>query len=192
MTGTALTEAEEFGDIYNLSVFEIPTNIPVSRIDNEDEIYRTAEEKYDAIIEQIKICNEKSQPVLVGTTSIDKSEKISKKLRNNKIKHEVLNAKHHEQEAKIIANAGEPGAVTIATNMAGRGTDIQLGGNFEFNSSTKNGQENLEGLKDTITQKKDEVIKAGVIQKTAAKIGFYTWGACLFLGLLHKDMYEKI
>ena len=161
MTGTALTEAEEFGDIYNLSVFEIPTNIPVSRIDNEDEIYRTAEEKYDAIIEQIKICNEKSQPVLVGTTSIDKSEKISKKLRNNKIKHEVLNAKHHAQEAKIIANAGEPGAVTIATNMAGRGTDIQLGGNFEFNSSTKNGQENLEGLKDTITQKKDEVIKAG-------------------------------
>ena len=161
MTGTALTEAEEFGDIYNLSVFEIPTNIPVSRIDNEDEIYRTAEEKYDAIIEQIKICNEKSQPVLVGTTSIDKSEKISKKLRNNKIKHEVLNATHHEQEAKIIANAGEPGAVTIATNMAGRGTDIQLGGNFEFNSSTKNGQENLEGLKDTITQKKDEVIKAG-------------------------------
>ncbi len=161
MTGTALTEAEEFGDIYNLSVFEIPTNIPVSRIDNEDEIYRTAEEKYDAIIEQIKICNEKSQPVLVGTTSIDKSEKISKKLRNNKIKHEVLNAKHHEQEAKIIANAGEPGAVTIATNMAGRGTDIQLGGNFEFNSSIKNGQENLEGLKDTITQKKDEVIKAG-------------------------------
>ena len=161
MTGTALTEAEEFGDIYNLSVFEIPTNIPVSRIDNEDEIYRTAEEKYDAIIEQIKICNEKSQPVLVGTTSIDKSEKISKKLRNNKIKHEVLNAKHHEQEAKIIANAGEPGAVTIATNMAGRGTDIQLGGNFEFNSSTKSGQENLEGLKDTITQKKDEVIKAG-------------------------------
>ena len=161
MTGTALTEAEEFGDIYNLSVFEIPTNIPVSRIDNEDEIYRTAEEKYDAIIEQIKICNEKSQPVLVGTTSIDKSEKISKKLRNNKIKHEVLNAKHHEQEAKIIANAGEPGAVTIATNMAGRGTDIQLGGNFEFNSSTKNGQENLEGLKDTIAQKKDEVIKAG-------------------------------
>ena len=161
MTGTALTEAEEFGDIYNLSVFEIPTNIPVSRIDNEDEIYRTAEEKYDAIIEQIKICNEKSQPVLVGTTSIDKSEKISKKLRNNKIKHEVLNATHHEQEAKISANAGEPGAVTIATNMAGRGTDIQLGGNFEFNSSTKNGQENLEGLKDTITQKKDEVIKAG-------------------------------
>ncbi len=161
MTGTALTEAEEFGDIYNLSVFEIPTNIPVSRIDNEDEIYRTAEEKYDAIIEQIKICNKKSQPVLVGTTSIDKSEKISKKLRNNKIKHEVLNAKHHEQEAKIIANAGEPGAVTIATNMAGRGTDIQLGGNFEFNSSTKNGQENLEGLKNTITQKKDEVIKAG-------------------------------
>ena len=161
MTGTALTEAEEFGDIYNLSVFEIPTNIPVSRIDNEDEIYRTAEEKYDAIIEQIKICNEKSQPVLVGTTSIDKSEKISKKLRNNKIKHEVLNAKHHEQEAKIIANAGEPGAVTIATNMAGRGTDIQLGGNFEFNSIYKNGQAELDELKNTIAQKKGEVIEAG-------------------------------
>ena len=130
MTGTALTEAEEFGDIYNLSVFEIPTNIPVSRIDNEDEIYRTAEEKYDAIIEQIKICNEKSQPVLVGTTSIDKSEKISKKLRNNKIKHEVLNAKHHEQEAKIIANAGEPGAVTIATSERheSRRIDNQLRG----------------------------------------------------------------
>ena len=161
MTGTALTEAEEFGDIYNLSVFEIPTNIPVSRIDNEDEIYRTAEEKYDAIIEQIKICNEKSQPVLVGTTSIEKSEKISKKLRNNKIKHEVLNAKHHEQEAKIIANAGEPGAVTIATNMAGRGTDIQLGGNFEFNSIQKSDQAELDGLKNTIAHKKDEVIKAG-------------------------------
>ena len=161
MTGTALTEAEEFGDIYNLSVFEIPTNIPISRVDNEDEIYRTAEEKYDAIVEQVKQCNQKSQPVLVGTTSIEKSEQISKKLRNNKIKHEVLNAKHHEQEAKIIANAGEPGAVTIATNMAGRGTDIQLGGNFEFNSIQKKDQAELDGLKNTIAQKKDEVIGAG-------------------------------
>ncbi len=161
MTGTALTEAEEFGDIYNLSVFEIPTNIPISRIDNEDEIFRTTEEKYDAIVEQIKECNQKSQPVLVGTTSIDKSEQISKKLRSNKIKHQVLNAKHHEQEAKIIANAGEPGAVTIATNMAGRGTDIQLGGNYEFNSSKKNSQIELDGLKETISHKKNEVIEAG-------------------------------
>ena len=161
MTGTALTESEEFADIYNLSVFEIPTNLPISRIDNEDEIYRTAEEKYNAIVEQVKECNKKNQPVLVGTTSIDKSEKISKKLRNNKIKHEVLNAKHHEQEAKIVANAGEPGAVTIATNMAGRGTDIQLGGNYEFNFNQKNEQNGTEALKQKINQQKDEVINSG-------------------------------
>lgn len=161
MTGTASTESEEFGDIYNLSVFEIPTNMPVSRIDNEDEIYRTADEKYDAIVEQVKECSKKNQPVLIGTTSIDKSEKISKKLKNSKIKHQVLNAKHHEKEARIIANAGEPGAVTIATNMAGRGTDIQLGGNYEFNALQFKEDHELKGLETKITNEKNKVIDAG-------------------------------
>ncbi len=161
MTGTASTESEEFGDIYNLSVFEIPTNMPISRIDNEDEIYRTADEKYDAIVEQVKECSKKSQPVLIGTTSIDKSEKISKKLKNSKIKHQVLNAKHHEKEARIIANAGEPGAVTIATNMAGRGTDIQLGGNFEFNALQFKEDHELKGLETKIADEKNKVIDAG-------------------------------
>jgi len=132
MTGTALTEAEEFSDIYNLLVFDIPTNQPVTRKDQQDVIFRTSEEKYDAIIDQIFECYDKKQPVLIGTTSIEKSEKISKILSKKKIKHSVLNAKQHEQEAEIISNAGYPGAVTIATNMAGRGTDIQLGGNLEF------------------------------------------------------------
>ena len=132
MTGTALTEAEEFSDIYNLLVFDIPTNQPVTRKDQQDVIFRTSEEKYDAIIDQIFECYDKKQPVLIGTTSIEKSEKISKILSKKKIKHSVLNAKQHEQEAEIISNAGYPSAVTIATNMAGRGTDIQLGGNLEF------------------------------------------------------------
>ena len=132
MTGTALTEAEEFSDIYNLLVFDIPTNQPVTRKDHQDVIFRTSDEKYDAIIDQIFECYDKKQPVLIGTTSIEKSEKISKILSKKKIKHSVLNAKQHEQEAEIISNAGYPGAVTIATNMAGRGTDIQLGGNLEF------------------------------------------------------------
>ena len=128
MTGTASTESEEFLDIYNLDVISIPPNIRVTRKDHDDEIYRTAEEKYSAIIESIIKSNKKGQPVLVGTTSIERSEYLSKLLKNKKIDHSVLNAKYHEQEAEIIAQAGNYGKVTIATNMAGRGTDIQLGG----------------------------------------------------------------
>ncbi|MBM3617863.1 MAG: preprotein translocase subunit SecA, partial [Alphaproteobacteria bacterium] len=132
MTGTAMTEANEFRDIYKLEVIEIPTNVPVQRIDEDDAIYRTAKEKYDALIEQVVYCAEKGQPILVGTTSIEKSEYLSNVLKKRKIAHQVLNARHHEQEAHIIAQAGRPGAVTIATNMAGRGTDIMLGGNPEM------------------------------------------------------------
>ena len=132
MTGTAITEAEEFYDIYKLNVVSIPTNKKMLRKDFNDQIYRTEIEKYHAITNKIIECNKKGQPVLVGTTSIEKSEKISNYLNNKKIKHNILNAKHHEKEAKIIAEAGKVGAVTIATNMAGRGTDIKLGGNKDF------------------------------------------------------------
>ena len=132
MTGTAITEAEEFYDIYKLNVVSIPTNKNMLRKDFNDQIYRTENEKYNAITNKIIECNKKNQPVLVGTTSIEKSEKISKHLESKKIKHNILNAKQHEQEAKIIAEAGKIGAVTIATNMAGRGTDIKLGGNKDF------------------------------------------------------------
>jgi len=130
MTGTAVTEAAEFGDIYGLGVTEVPTNKPMVRIDHHDEVYRTFEEKIDSIIEDIKDCRERGQPILVGTTSIGKSEMFAERLKKLKIPHQVLNARYHEQEAFIIAQAGVPGAVTIATNMAGRGTDIQLGGNL--------------------------------------------------------------
>jgi len=132
MTGTALTEAEEFQEIYALGVVEIPTNKPIARKDEDDQVYRTAREKYDAIIRAIKHSNEKGQPTLVGTTSIEKSELLAELLKKENIPHEVLNARHHEREAAIIAQAGVPGAVTIATNMAGRGTDIQLGGNVDL------------------------------------------------------------
>ena len=132
MTGTAITEAEEFFDIYKLNVVSIPTNKKMIRRDYNDQIFRTEEEKHNAITEKIIECQKKKQPVLVGTTSIEKSEKISEILNNKKILHSVLNAKHHEQEAKIIAEAGRPGAITIATNMAGRGTDIKLGGNVDL------------------------------------------------------------
>ena len=132
MTGTAMTEAEEFYDIYKLNVVNIPTNKEMLRKDFNDQIYRTEKEKYNAITNKIIECNKKGQPVLVGTTSIEKSEKISDYLKEKNIKHNVLNAKQHEQEAKIIAEAGKVGAVTIATNMAGRGTDIKLGGNKDF------------------------------------------------------------
>ena len=132
MTGTALTEQEEFREIYCLDVVEVPTNRPMIRIDHNDAVYRTVRGKYNAILEQIRICHEKGQPVLVGTVSIDKSELLSELLKRNGIKHTVLNAKHHEREAEIIAQAGKEGAVTISTNMAGRGTDITLGGNADF------------------------------------------------------------
>ncbi|MDW8444754.1 MAG: preprotein translocase subunit SecA [Acetobacteraceae bacterium] len=132
MTGTAATEADEFLEIYNLAVVEIPTNLPVIRKDHDDEVYKTAREKYEAVIKLIEECRAKNQPVLMGTTSIEKSEHVSALLKKRNIPHQVLNARFHEQEAYIIAQAGTPGAVTVATNMAGRGTDIQLGGNAEM------------------------------------------------------------
>ena len=152
MTGTAMTEEAEFNDIYNLACVEIPTNRPVLRQDLHDEIYRTEKEKYDAIIKTILECHDRGQPVLVGTTSIEKSELVADLLRSrSKVKFEVLNARHHEREAAIVAQAGVPGAITIATNMAGRGTDIQLGGNVEMRLK--------EILKGTETPEEIEVIK---------------------------------
>ena len=132
MTGTALTEEDEFREIYKLDVIEVPTNKPIARIDHPDVIFKTEKGKYNAVIEQIQECHAKGQPVLVGTVSIEKSEYLSKLLKNKGIKHEVLNAKYHDKEALIVAQAGKFGAVTIATNMAGRGTDIMLGGNAEY------------------------------------------------------------
>ena len=132
MTGTAMTEAQEFYDIYKLDVVDMPTNVPVKRLDLNDQIYRSEKEKVNAIIENIKDANKNGQPVLVGTTSIEKSEELSNYLKKNNLKHNVLNAKQHEKEASIIAQAGRLKAITIATNMAGRGTDIQLGGNLEL------------------------------------------------------------
>ncbi len=132
MTGTAATEADEFLEIYKLGVVEVPTNKPIARVDHDDQVYRTAKEKYAAIVGEIEKAHKAGQPILVGTTSIEKSEMLSGMLKTAKIPHNVLNARYHEQEAKIIADAGVPGAVTIATNMAGRGTDIQLGGNVEM------------------------------------------------------------
>jgi preprotein translocase subunit SecA len=132
MTGTALTEAEEFMEIYGLGVVEIPTNRPIDRKDEHDQVYRTAREKFEGVVKEIKTANENGQPILVGTTSIDKSEHLAQLLVDEGIIHNVLNARQHEQEAQIVADAGKLGAVTIATNMAGRGTDIQLGGNVEM------------------------------------------------------------
>ena len=154
MTGTAVTEAEEFFDIYKLKTVSIPTNKKMVRSDFNDQIFRTEKEKNNAIINKIETCNKDGQPVLVGTTSIEKSEKISNLLKYKNIKHNVLNAKQHEKEAKIIAEAGKIKAVTIATNMAGRGTDIQLGGNMNNLSD-----EDLKNNKELILKEKNEVIK---------------------------------
>ena len=159
MTGTALTEAEEFMDIYGLNVIDVPTNLPVARIDDDDEVYRTVEEKYRAIVNLIKECSERSQPVLVGTTSIEKSEILAERLKEEGLKDfQVLNARYHEQEAYIISQAGVPGAITIATNMAGRGTDIQLGGNLDMRL-----EKELEGIEDPAQRKKiEEEVRADV------------------------------
>ncbi len=132
MTGTALTEQTEFAEIYNLGVVDIPTNVPVARVDRDDQIFKSIMDKYEAIVDLIGECAERNQPVLVGTVSIEKSELLSELLKKRKIKHNVLNARYHEQEAQIVAQAGRPAAVTIATNMAGRGTDIKLGGNADM------------------------------------------------------------
>mgnify|MGYP003022196978 CR=1 FL=1 len=137
MTGTAMTEEEEFATIYKLDIVEIPTNRPVVRIDNEDAVYKTEQGKYRAVIRQVKECHEKGQPVLVGTVSIEKNELLSRMLTKEGIRHNLLNAKNHEKEAEIVAQAGQFGAVTVATNMAGRGTDIMLGGNVEFLADAK-------------------------------------------------------
>ncbi len=168
MTGTAMTEADEFADIYNLQVVSVPPNKINARKDIDDDIYRTTKEKYNAIIETIKECDKKGQPVLVGTVSIEKSELISKLLTKANIKHEVLNAKQHEREAYIIAQAGRSHAITIATNMAGRGTDIMLGGNIEMmleSSLKKNPDQDIEKLREKIAKEvkadKEKVLAAG-------------------------------
>jgi preprotein translocase subunit SecA len=175
MTGTAMTEAGEFAEIYKLEVVEIPTNLPCVRDDMDDEVYRTGEEKTEAIVATIEECHARNQPMLVGTVSIEKSELLSERLKKRNIPHEVLNARYHEREAYIIAQAGKPGAITIATNMAGRGTDIQLGGNVEMQLVQE-----LEGVTDeaeraAITQKvRNEIAAAKAIVKEAG--GLYVLG----------------
>ena len=169
MTGTAATEAPEFGEIYHLDVLEIPTHLSMVRLDNDDEIYRTTEEKRAAELEEIRGCYDKGQPVLVGTTSIEKSEDLSKRLKQENINHYVLNARYHEKEAIIFSQAGAWAAVTIATNMAGRGTDIQLGGNAEiqiFQSTDKIDEEETkagvaERIQSEIDASRENVLSAG-------------------------------
>lgn len=166
MTGTAMTEAAELKDIYNLDVVSIPTHKKIQRIDHDDEIYGTKQEKYESILSDIKTRNEKQQPILIGTVSIEKSEELSQLLKSHNIKHNVLNAKYHEQEAYIIAQAGKLGAVTIATNMAGRGTDIQLGGNAEMLAQTYqtndiNNTKTFEEIEQEIENEKQQVKEKG-------------------------------
>ena len=180
MTGTALTEAEEFGEIYGLEIAEIPTNKPVIRKDHDDEIYLSMDEKLTAILNQIVACHNRRQPVLVGTVSVEKSEVISDLLKKKKIKHQVLNARHHDQEAQIIAQAGTPGAITIATNMAGRGTDIQLGGNVALRLAAE-----LEGVQETKREAAAERIRQEV---AAAKQEVIAAGGVFVLGT---ERYES-
>ena len=180
MTGTAATEADEFMDIYGLDVIEVPTNMDMIRADEDDEVYRTAQEKYRAIITLIKDAQKRGQPMLVGTTSIEKSEILSELLKKDKVPHQVLNARYHEQEAHIIAQAGVPGAVTIATNMAGRGTDIQLGGNPDMLLEDWGTEEKAKGKEPTeqIAAKRD-AIRAEVAKKKTKALeagGLYVVG----------------
>jgi preprotein translocase subunit SecA len=170
MTGTADTESVEFKEIYNLDVVVIPTNMPMIRLDNHDVVFKTEDEKFDAVIEEIKDCHERGQPVLVGTVSIEKSERVADKLKGTSVKFHVLNAKNHEREAEIVAQAGRFGAVTISTNMAGRGTDIVLGGNAEFMAAAEAGTKDpadanfeaaLAKFKDQCANEREQVLAAG-------------------------------
>jgi preprotein translocase subunit SecA len=165
MTGTAATEADEFAEIYKLEVAEIPTNVPVARQDGDDEVYRSARDKYEAVIALIEEARERGQPSLVGTTSIEKSELISSLLKARGVPHNVLNARYHEQEAEIIAQAGRPGAVTIATNMAGRGTDIQLGGNVEMLARQEAGTNEGPAYEAALARHKAEVEQGRAVVK---------------------------
>ncbi|MFQ5958720.1 MAG: SEC-C metal-binding domain-containing protein, partial [Alphaproteobacteria bacterium] len=177
MTGTAMTEAAEFADIYKLEVVEIPTNLPCIRDDVDDEVYRTAKEKLDAVVELIEECRERGQPMLVGTVSIEKSEQLSALLKKRKVPHNVLNARYHEQEAYIVAQAGVSGTITIATNMAGRGTDIQLGGNLDMRvrqeladieDEAERGRR-IAGIAAEIEEDKQKVIAAGGLYVVATE-----------------------
>src|SRR2546430_4293838 len=170
-----MTEAEEFADIYRLEVIEIPTNEPCIRADTDDEVYRTTREKYDAIVEQVLECRKRQQPVLCGTVSIEKSEALSALFKKHKIPHNVLNARYHEQEAYIIAQAGRPGNVTIATNMAGRGTDIQLGGNLEMRLKSDLAEnDDLDGREARAVQIRTEIEDANEVVRMA--------GGCFVIG----------